>query len=117
MASKAKRQEKISAGMGGPVTQLCSINCNGLVFLAANRLEVSSDVTLIVQAGVPGAPQEWEVHGWVVDCRAARGREGLRYEVTILFRDLPAGLKDILVAEHGAGFFPRLRHSAIFGMN
>jgi hypothetical protein len=118
MASKAKHQQKTATG-GVLVTRLCSINTNGLVFLAPGRLEVSSDVTLMVQTSAPGESHEWEVHGWVVDCRVARCREGLRYKVTLLFHDLPAGLKGILAAEQAAnpGCFPPLRHASIFGMN
>jgi hypothetical protein len=118
MASKAKHQQKTATG-GGLVTRLCSINSNGLVFLAPSRLEVSSDVTLMVQTNAPGVSREWEVRGWVVDCRVARCREGLRYKVTLLFHDLPAGLKGILAAEQAAnhGCFPPLRHASIFGMN
>ena len=120
MASKAKhQQQQQSAISGGFVIQLCSINSNGLVFLASRRLEVSSDVTLALQTSAPGAAREWEVRGWVVDCRAVRCREGLRYKVTLLFHDLPAGLQGLLTEGRAAGLqgFPPLRHAPIFGMN
>ncbi len=119
MASKAKHQKNSAASSDGLVTRLCSINTSGLVFLAASRLEVSSDVTLAVQTSAPGLSHEWEVHGWVVDCRIARCRDGLRYKVTLMFHDLPAGLRSILRAECAARSqsFPPLRHAPNFGMN
>jgi hypothetical protein len=119
MASKAKHQQQTAISGGGLVTRLCSINSNGLVFLSSSRLEVSSDVTLAVQTSAPGVSHEWVVHGWVVDCRLTRCRNGLRYKVTLLFHDLPAGLKCILTegrAVRPQGF-PPLRHAPIFGMN
>lgn len=119
MASKAKHQQKTAACGGGIVTRLCSINSNGLVFLASRRLELSSDVTLAVQTCASGASREWEVHGWVVDCRIVRCGGDLRYKVTLLFHDLPAGLNGILRAEQAAAppRFPPLRHAPVFGMN
>lgn len=119
MASKAKHQQQIATSGGGLVTRLCSINSNGLVFLASSRLEVSSDVTLALLTSAPGVVHEWEVHGWVVDCRVARCPEGLRYKVTLLFHDLPAGLQAILREGRAVGLqsFPPLRHAPIFGMN
>ena len=119
MASKAKHQQKTATSGGGLVTRLCSINSNGLVFLASSRLEVSSDVTLAVQTSAPVVSHEWEVHGWVVDCRITRCRDGLRYKVTLLFHDLPAGLQGFLSEGRAAGpqGFPPLRHAPIFGMN
>ncbi len=119
MASKAKHQKKVASSGSGLVTQLCSINSSGLVFLASGRLELSSDVTLMVQTNAPGVCREWEVHGWVVDCRMTRCREGLRYRVTLLFHDLPVGLKGILREEHSASphHFPPLRRAPLFGMN
>lgn len=119
MASKSKHQKNSAARSDGLVTRLCSINANGLIFLAASRLEVSSDVTLAVQTSAPGLCHEWEVHGWVVDCRIARCRDGLRYKVTLMFHDLPAGLRGILRAECAAGYqgFPPLRHAPSLGMN
>lgn len=119
MASKAKHQQKTASSGGGLVTRLCSINSNGLVFLASRRLEVSSDVTLAVQTSAPGLAHEWEVHGWVVDCRVARCREGLRYKVTLLFHDLPAGLQGILAPEKAvpARRHPPLHNAPVFGMN
>jgi hypothetical protein len=49
----------------------------------------------------------------------ARCRDGLRYKVTLLFHDLPAGLKGILREEHAASphRFPPLRHAPLLGMN
>ena len=119
MATKAKHQQNTAASGGGLVTRLCSINSNGLVFLTSGRLEVSSDVTMAVQTDAPGFSHEWEVRGWVVDCRIARCREGLRYKVTLLFHDLPTGLKNILAQERAAApcSFPPLRHAPEFGMN
>lgn len=119
MASKAKHQKNPAAASDGLVTRLCSINVNGLVFLASSRLEVSADVTLMVQTSAPGLSHEWEVHGWVVDCRIARCRDGLRYKVTLMFHDLPTGLRAILNAECASRprGFPPLRHAPNFGMN
>lgn len=119
MASKAKHQQQSAPSGAGLVIQLCSINSNGLVFLASRRLDVSSDVTLALQTSAPGVAQEWEVRGWVVDCRAVRCREGLRYKVTLLFHDLPAGLQGLLTEGRAVGLqgFPPLRHAPIFGLN
>ena len=118
MASKAKHQQQSAIG-GGLVIRLCSINSNGLVFLTSRRLEVSSDVTLALQTSAPGVTQEWEVRGWVVDCRVVRSHEGARYKITLLFHDLPAGLQRVLREGRVGGFqgFPPLRHAPVFGMN
>jgi hypothetical protein len=119
MASKTKHQKKAAASGDGLVTRLCSINSNGLIFIASSRLEVSSEVTLAVQTSAPGVSHEWEVHGWVVDCRVAHCRDGLGFRVTLLFHDLPAGLKGILADDQalGRGSFLRLRQAPLFGMN
>lgn len=119
MASNAKHRKKTADSGGGAVTRICSINPTGLVFLVSRRLAVCSDVTLAVQAGAPGRAREWEVHGWVVDCRAARGRGALRYRVTLLFHDLPPGLRGILsrVPAGKVEAHPRLRSAPIFGLN
>lgn len=119
MASKAKHQQQSATGGGGLVTQICSIDSNGLVFLALSRLEVSSDVTMLLQTSTRGVVHEWEVRGWVVDCRATRCRGGLRYKVTLLFHDLPAGLQGVLSEGGAVGpqGYPPLRHAPVFGMN
>lgn len=119
MASRARHRQEDAASGRGAVARLCSINSNGLVFLASARLDVSSDVTLAILTSGPDVPHEWDVHGWVVDCRAVRCRRGPRYRVTLLFHDLPAGLREILAGEHkdSPRRHPPLPNSAIFGLN
>src|SRR5437773_774646 len=119
MATRAKHRQKPADGGDGMATRLCSITSTGLVFLAARRLDVSSEVTLSVQTGASGAAREWEVHGWVVDCRSTRCRDGLRYRVTLLFHDLPVGLQGILTGERVevSRKFPPLPNAALFGLN
>ena len=118
MASKAKHQLKSAAGRD-LVTRLCSINPNGVVFLASSRIPLSTEVTLLVQTSSPSGSHEWEVQGWVVECRAARTGDGLRYRVTLLFHDLPPGLQGLLREEEPSGTsgFPPLRHAPVFGQN
>lgn len=120
MASKAKQQKVCPVRGGAIITRLCSINSNGMVFLASTRLEVSSEVTLSVraQAGGLDVSDDWEVHGLVVDCRAVRSREGLHYQVTLLFEEVPESLRRVLVQMLTAqcGYMP-LQQAPVFGLN
>ena len=119
MASKAK-QHQASADTDSTVTRICSINPTGLVFIASRRFDISAEISLGLQTSVQGTEREWDLCGWVVDCRTVRGAEGLSYQVTMLFSDVPEGLQGILTMESlvsGAGSHPRMRNAPIFGVN
>ncbi len=115
MGSKAKH----SLSNGEIVTALCSVNTTGLIFLARKRLKVCSDITLSVQTSSWGAVHDWTVQGYVVECRTVRDAEtGLRYQITLLFSDLPAELRAMLTAEEEAQrSYPAVEGAPVFGLN
>ena len=94
---------------------MCSIQSTGLVFVNTQPLEVSSELTLSIQTSVLGASREWKVQGWVVEC----SQEGEEYRVTLLFSDLPGGLREILALASGESFraYPVVEDAEIFGLN
>jgi hypothetical protein len=119
MASKAKHETESASCGGEIVTRLCSINPTGLVFLATRRFEISSEVTLAVQTSAPGVSREWDARGFVVECRMVRCPEGLLYKITLLFQDVPEGLRSLLHDEKAAApaAYPPLRQAPVFGLN
>jgi len=117
MGSQANHPDSSNSDI---VTALCSVNSTGLVFLASKRLKVCSEITLTVQTSALGATQDWTVQGWVVECRACRKRQtSSRYKVTLLFSDLPAELRTMLMTEEnvGSAAYPVVEQASIFGLN
>ncbi len=115
MGSKAKHPQSSEI-----VTGLCSVNSTGVVFLARKRLKVCSDITLSVQTSSLGAVHDWTVQGYVVECRTVRDVEsGLRYQITLLFSDLPAELRAMLLADEKEMEFsyPEVEGATLFGLN
>jgi hypothetical protein len=117
MGSKANHPDPSN---GDIVTVLCSVNSTGLVFLATKRLKVCSEVTLTVQTSALGDTRDWTVQGWVVECRSCRKPQtSSRYKVTLLFSDLPAELRTMLMTEEnvGAAAYPAVEYAPVFGLN
>ncbi len=116
MGSKSKQPQST----GEIVTTVCSVNSTGLVFLTQKRLKVCSDITLSVQTSTEGATRDWTVQGCVVECRTVRQpATGLRYQITLLFSDLPAELRALLAAdEKETGvLYPAVEGAGVFGLN
>jgi hypothetical protein len=117
MGSKAKQPQ---SSTGEIVTALCSVNSTGLVFLTRKRLKAWSDITLSVQTSSHGATRDWTVQGCVVECRMVRNAAtGLRYQITLLFSDLPAELRAMLAAEEKELRlpYPAVEDASVFGLN
>lgn len=112
--------ERRTTGGGGSVAaRMCSITDTGLVFQTSSSLEVGSEVRLSIQANLMGRESEWAVQGWVVECHPAKMAESQGFEVTLLFSDLPQGLKRLLAHVKGRRFYayPPVRGAEIFGLN
>ncbi len=118
MASKAKHHREINGGESDEVTHLCSINGSGLVFVCKRKFPVSSELSLTVQTGETGVEREWNVNGLVVECRNVKRGRHARYQVTLLFSELPDELKNIVTGEIIAveSFMPQ-KNCPIFGLN
>ena len=98
---------------------MCSISSTGVVFLNAKALDVSSEITLMVQTSILGSDHEWNIRGWVVGCTPAEQQEG-GFQITLLFSDLPKGLQHILALAEGchcASACKRIPGAELFGMN
>lgn len=118
MASKAKHHREFNGGESGEVTQLCSINGSGLVFVSRRKFPVSSELSLTVQTGDIGVEREWNVSGLVVECRNVKRGRNARYQVTLLFSELPDELKSMVAGKLIAtGSFIPLENCPIFGLN
>ena len=98
---------------------MCSINSTGVVFVNTVPIEVSSELTLTVQTSLLGVTHDWTVHGWVVECSPVQDDGAVRHQVTLLFSDLPAGLKHVLaLAEQGGSCpYPRVPGFPVLGQN
>lgn len=118
MASRAKHHRNINGGESGEVTHLCSINGSGIVFVCGRKFPVSSELSLLVQTSASGNEEDWKVRGLVVEClNVKRGRHA-RYQVTLLFSELPDGLKDLVAGEIiASGSFIPLKKCPLFGLN
>jgi hypothetical protein len=119
MASKAKSRRTKLQARKCTATRMCSISSTGVVFLNARALDVSSEITLTVQANILGDAQEWNVQGWVVECVPAEETRGT-FKVTLLFSSLPKELQQILaLAEgcHHASACKRVPGAELFGLN
>ncbi len=118
MASKTKHHRDINGGESGKVTQLCSINGSGLVFVCGRKFAVSSELSLTVQTCDTGMEREWNVSGLVVECRNVKRGRYARYQVTLLFSELPDGLKNMVAGKiiPAESFIP-LMNCPMFGMN
>ena len=80
------------------------------------------EVGLVVQTSLMGRKREWSVQGLVVECQAkeAKGKdEEAGFEVTLLFSDLPQGLKVLLGQVRGSRFYlyPPVKDEEFFGLN
>lgn len=95
------------------------MNSTGAVFRNTRPLEVSSELTITVQATVLGMTSDWSVRGWVVECQPERVAAAASFRVTLLFSDLPEDLRDLLsIAEQAsAGAYPPMPGAELFGMN
>ena len=94
---------------------MCSITETGVVFVNTTPLEVSSELTLTVQTTVLGLTREWTVQGWVVECST----QDSAYQVTLLFSDLPKGLRQVLAVAAGEKVraYPMVAGGEVFGLN
>jgi hypothetical protein len=94
---------------------MCSINATGVVFVNTAPLEVSTELTLTIQTTVLGSTRDWTVQGWVVECSRQEGH----YQVTLLFSDLPTGLRQVLAMASGDGArpYPIVTNAELFGLN
>lgn len=119
MDSHSNHRRSKSGGCVNTLTRMCSINAQGVVFLARRRMKLSAELTLAVQSSVLGINFHWDVHGWVVDCRQVRCEEGVDYQVTLLFSEVPEGLRRILaLAEgHATHAYPEVEGAPHFGLN
>lgn len=99
-------------------TPLCTINPTGVVFSSAERLDISSELGLVIETDVLGMVQEWAVQGWVVACKET-GTQGEPFEITLLFSEVPVGLRQILALSPTAvsALMPRLGSDTRFGLN
>lgn len=115
MASQAKQHRGIT---GGEFTQVCSINQSGLVFVCGLKLTVSSELSITVQTSTAGHDQDWSVRGLVVECRAVKRGGQARYQVTLLFSEMPEGLGELVAdAMNATDSFLPLKNCPLFGMN
>lgn len=115
-------QRKTQAAVGASVvTRMCSISATGVVFAASQPLEVSSELALTIQTDLLGLHREWSVLGWVVECAPiASESQGLEFQVTLLFSEMPAGLQQLLLfTENAIGkrAYPVLKAAELFGLN
>lgn len=116
MTSKTNQRRD---GSSGVVTQLCSINTTGAVFLSDRQLDMSSEISFNMETHVFGLQQEWTVKGWVVECQPERATADSLFQVTLLFSDLPEGLRKVLVLTEGhmSRGYPVIASAPLFGMN
>ncbi len=118
MASKAKHHRDRDGGESGEVTHLCSINHSGIVFVCRRKFPVSSEISLTMQTCETGVVREWDVSGLVVECRNVKRGRNARYQVTLMFSELPDGLKNMVAAEMiVAETFVPLKNCPMFGLN
>ncbi len=105
-------------GESDDAAQVCSINGSGIIFLCGKKFPVSSELVITVQACTLRPEQKWNISGLVVECRNVKRGRHARYQVTLLFSDLPDGLKNILTGETPAArsFIP-LQNCPLFGLN
>lgn len=119
MDSNSDNRRSKSGGSGKELTCLSSINSSGVVFIARHRMKVSSELTLAVQSCVLGLNFEWNVHGWVVECRQVRREDGRHFQVTLLFSTVPDSLRQIisLAEDHATHAYPEVEGATLFGLN
>ncbi len=94
---------------------MCSINATGVVFVNTAPLEVSTELTITIQTTVLGSTRDWTVQGWVVECSMQESD----YQVTLLFSDLPKGLRQVLVlaSDKNVRAYPVVARAEMFGLN
>jgi len=118
MSSKANHHRGINGGESGEVSHLCSINLSGLVFVCGQKFTVSSELALSVQIIASEREEDWNVRGLVVECRAVKRGRHARYQVTLLFSELPDGLGEMVAgAMIAAGSFMQMKGCPLFGLN
>lgn len=95
------------------------MNSTGVVFRNTKPLEVSSELTLTVQATVLGMTSDWSVRGWVVECQPERAAATDSFRVTLLFSELPEGLRKLLTVagQTFGGSYPPIPGAELFGKN
>lgn len=118
MASRAKHHRNVNDGPGSETTQLRSINSTGLVFVSGRKFPVTSEISLSVQTSAAGREDDWTVRGLVVECRNVKRRPHAQYQITLLFSELPEGLKELMSGGMiTSGSFIPLKNCALFGLN
>ncbi len=82
-------------------------------------MKISSELTLAVQSCVLGLNFEWNLHGWVVECRQVKREDGRHFQVTLLFSDMPEGLRQIIALAEGRAThaYPEVKGATLFGLN
>ncbi|TLD68312.1 hypothetical protein FEM03_23190 [Phragmitibacter flavus] len=100
---------------------MSSISDTGLVFHSPQALVTGTEVGLTIQTSLLGYLREWSVQGWVVECECEsdEANEELGFAVTLLFSDMPQGLKTLLgqVSEQRLYAYPPVKGEEFFGLN
>lgn len=105
----------------GVLADLSSISDTGLVFHSPEALMTGTEVGMVIQTSLLGSLREWSVQGWVVECQPGESESGkeLGFAVTLLFSDLPQGLKQLLgqVSGNRLYAYPPVKGEEFFGLN